>query len=133
MVAEDVIVVDRMYLEARIELWYLKTIIRRVSVVFLPLEYRHCFHQLGALLVLLSHLIAIMGVDIGIWMYCKYFYTNKMPENISSNLLPLFLNWGSLYILNKNFTVLQVIASFLYLSKVNVYLQTKAYRYRLVY
>lgn len=120
-------------LEARIGLWYLKTIIRRVSVVFLPLAYRHCFHQLGALLVLLSHLIAIMGVDIGIWMYCKYFYTNKMPENISSNLLPLFLNWGSLYILNKNFTVLQVIASFLYLSKVNVYLQTRAYRYRLVY
>ena len=120
-------------LEARIELWYLKTIIRRASVVFLPLVYRHCLHQLGALFALLSHLIAIMGVDICMWMYCKYFYTNKMPENISSNLLPLFLNWGSLYILNKNFTVLQVIASFLYLSKVNVYLQTRAYRYRLVY
>ena len=103
------------------------------SFPFLPLAYRHCFHQLGALLALLSHLIAITGVDIGIWMYCKYFYTNKMPENISSNLLPLFLNWGSLYILNKNFTVLQAIESFLYLSKVNVYLQTRAYRYRLVY
>ena len=60
-------------LEAGIELWYLKTIIRRVSVVFLPLVYQHCFHQLGALFVLLPHLIAIMGVNIGIRMYCKYF------------------------------------------------------------